>query len=319
MKLHEKNMRQEIAMTEKRKPILIFDVDETLIDKNDEIYPMVYELLRELFNLNYRLWIVSFKQKIHTVKSLRESRILELFETISYGYHNGGKSLMIKNLCEQYNVNMADCILFDDNMSNILNLEGTLIRWQLVNKTTGVTKNDIDEAIFKYESCDRKREKRGKVYVGTKNEVKISAVQAVFFDYDIIGVNVDSLVSSQPIGFKETSLGAYNRMNQIINKYPDGDFWIGIENGLVLFDENENQWFDVPIVSLCSKQNLNKTIKITGASIPVSFKGYNDISRYQQEISSVNNRACEYFTSGAVTRNEIIQQAIKIARYSTNN
>ena len=78
-----------------------------------------------------------------------------------------------------------------------------------------------------------------KVYIGSKNPVKIECTkkgfQQVFGEnggIDFIGVSVDSGVSDQPMSNEETMKGAYNRSKGLEEKYPDGEFFVGIEGGI---------------------------------------------------------------------------------------
>jgi len=86
-----------------------------------------------------------------------------------------------------------------------------------------------------------------KILVGSQNRVKLKAAEEVFSQYfgavEVIGVKVDSRVSSQPIA-KETFEGAKNRALQLrkINdeRSLDAKFFVGIEGGILkLF----SRWF----------------------------------------------------------------------------
>jgi len=75
-----------------------------------------------------------------------------------------------------------------------------------------------------------------KVYVGSKNRVKIEAVKSAFSkffekDVEVIGVSVDNGVGKQPYD-EQTWKGAINRAKNAMKEYRDGDFWVGIESGI---------------------------------------------------------------------------------------
>lgn len=74
-----------------------------------------------------------------------------------------------------------------------------------------------------------------KIIVASKNPVKIKCVENVFFKYfeniEVIGKDINSLVSDQPKSEEETIRGAKNRTEQIFKKY-NPDFGVGIEGGL---------------------------------------------------------------------------------------
>lgn len=74
------------------------------------------------------------------------------------------------------------------------------------------------------------------VSIGSKNPVKIKAVEEAMLktigNVLVVGVDVESGVSEQPIGFKETCRGAINRAKNAMEKNP-ALYSIGIEAGLV--------------------------------------------------------------------------------------
>lgn len=76
-----------------------------------------------------------------------------------------------------------------------------------------------------------------KVAVGSKNPVKIEAVRLAFSDvwpdtnWEVIGTDVASGVSEQPMSDKESIRGATNRAKRS-QKLLDADFGVGLEGGL---------------------------------------------------------------------------------------
>ena len=78
-----------------------------------------------------------------------------------------------------------------------------------------------------------------KILVGSKNPVKLKAVEETFGLYydsiEVIGLNVESNVSDQPIN-DETYKGAENRARSLsilnIEKNLCADFFVGIEGGI---------------------------------------------------------------------------------------
>ncbi len=75
-----------------------------------------------------------------------------------------------------------------------------------------------------------------RVAVGTRNPVKVVAVERVLARYvDLEGVEpvrVDPGVPSQPVGFKQVLLGAFNRATSSRN-IVDADYGVGVEAGPV--------------------------------------------------------------------------------------
>lgn len=104
-----------------------------------------------------------------------------------------------------------------------------------------------------------------KVAIGTKNPVKIAAVEEAFHkvwpekEFGFIGVEVASGVSDQPMSDEESITGATNRAKMALEKEGAG-FGVGLEGGLQKIGD---RWFDCGwIVVLDNKDN-----KGVGASI----------------------------------------------------
>jgi inosine/xanthosine triphosphatase len=75
-----------------------------------------------------------------------------------------------------------------------------------------------------------------KVAVGSKNPVKVKAtkniLKKIYEDLEVVSVDADSQVPSQPFGLDQTIAGAINRAK---NAYSAGEFdlAVGIESGLM--------------------------------------------------------------------------------------
>ena len=82
-----------------------------------------------------------------------------------------------------------------------------------------------------------------KVVVASKNPVKVEAARAAFTklvshtDLQMLPVSVDSGVDDQPMSDEETRRGARNRAINARQGNPDADFWVGLEGGIEVFDE----------------------------------------------------------------------------------
>lgn len=81
-----------------------------------------------------------------------------------------------------------------------------------------------------------------KVIVTSHNPVKIGAVKEAFLsrfpldEIQLIPVDVKSGVPVQPMSDQVTRQGARNRVNNAKTKYPDAEYWVGLEGGLDFFD-----------------------------------------------------------------------------------
>lgn len=77
-----------------------------------------------------------------------------------------------------------------------------------------------------------------KIIVASRNPVKIKAVglgfQKMFpeIEWQVEGLTVPSGVRDQPMSNAETLQGAQQRSSNAQARYPDADFWAGIEGGI---------------------------------------------------------------------------------------
>lgn len=80
--------------------------------------------------------------------------------------------------------------------------------------------------------------------VASRNPVKIQAAEQGFAEmfpnraFTSEGVSVPSGVRDQPLGDEETYLGAWNRVQAAKAKYPEADYWIGIEGGNIIQEQD---------------------------------------------------------------------------------
>jgi len=103
-----------------------------------------------------------------------------------------------------------------------------------------------------------------KVAVGSTNPVKINATKQAFEKvwpnkkWEVIGLEISSGVSNQPMSDEEAIKGAKNRAKTAIKKL-NADFGVGLEGGLQQFQGN---WFDTGWIVILDK-NGNKGIGST--------------------------------------------------------
>lgn len=94
-----------------------------------------------------------------------------------------------------------------------------------------------------------------RIIVASKNPVKIEAARLGFTkmfkeDFEIIGKDAKSDVSSQPRSDEETLRGARNRAQNAKLINPDADFWIGLEGGVQKIDD---EYHSFAWIYICSK------------------------------------------------------------------
>ena len=79
------------------------------------------------------------------------------------------------------------------------------------------------------------------ILVGSSNPTKINAVKQAFhlvypkIKFKVIGKSVSSNVSDQPMGEKETFLGANNRVLGLLKD--EANYYVGIEGGCCFIDK----------------------------------------------------------------------------------
>jgi inosine/xanthosine triphosphatase len=85
-----------------------------------------------------------------------------------------------------------------------------------------------------------------KVVVGSKNPVKISAVEEGFRRYFpsalVVGVDVASGVGAQPMSEKETMNGARQRAYAALESDPTAEYGVGLEGGVTELDPTSPNW-----------------------------------------------------------------------------
>lgn len=87
-----------------------------------------------------------------------------------------------------------------------------------------------------------------KIIVASKNPVKMAATLRGFTlmfpeeSFQMEGVSVASDVGEQPMSQRETLDGAFNRAHNAAQEMPEADYWVGIEGGIEV-QENEMHCF----------------------------------------------------------------------------
>lgn len=102
------------------------------------------------------------------------------------------------------------------------------------------------------------------IYVASLSEIKLEAVHLAFsrkYNCKIIGVNVPSDVSEQPIG-NETVTGALNRIGHLKNTVENYDYLISMENGIELVNEKSFDFCQIAIKKFGEEDSLFRCQKI---------------------------------------------------------
>ena len=157
-------------------------------------------------------------------------------------------------------------------------------------------------------------ENKNKLYVGTKNKAKISAVIEVFKDFEVVAMEGESGVKSQPLSEEETITGAKNRALSL----PLG-YRLGLEAGVtkingicflinfgVLIDPDNNEYYAggtyLPLPEFVSDRLYKKGIELK------------DVMEEYTKIANLNQQggAISIFTNNLVQRKDIFTHICKL-------
>lgn len=157
-----------------------------------------------------------------------------------------------------------------------------------------------------------------KILVGSLNPVKLKAVEEAFQKYNnnitVIGINVPSGVSDQPIG-DETYTGAENRAIALSEKNNKenhkAEFFVGIEGGIA---KVYNRWFAFGGVCIIDKQfnkgfgtsaHFELPLEITNRLLKGEELGYVMDEIMRTENTKQKGGAISFFTNGIMDRKEL--------------
>ena len=104
------------------------------------------------------------------------------------------------------------------------------------------------------------------VIIASKNPVKIEAVKIAFEKmflqekFEFIGESIPSDVNAQPMSNEETLQGAMNRAINAQSKFPEANFWVGLEGGL---EKTDNDLGSVAWVVIKTKDKTGKARALT--------------------------------------------------------
>ncbi|MEH6938022.1 DUF84 family protein [Bacillus sp. JJ664] len=155
-----------------------------------------------------------------------------------------------------------------------------------------------------------------KITIGSLNPTKVEAVKSVFRHFEVIGKNVPSNVSNQPMTDQETMEGAINRAKNA-KREGNSEIGIGLEGGVII--ENDRLF-------LCNWGALvyeNETILASGAKILLPREFIKELQsgiELSEIMESYTNEkdirskegAVGIFTNGQITRTQIFEHISKL-------
>jgi inosine/xanthosine triphosphatase len=178
-----------------------------------------------------------------------------------------------------------------------------------------------------------------RIYIGSANPVKVECTrkgfEEVFQDisaFEFIGKSVPSGVGDQPMTNGETLLGAKTRAENLKEKFPDGNFFVGIEGGIqVVGNEMEAfAWIVILGDNIVGKaqtstfQLPDKIVELIHQGVEL---GHADDMVFRRNNSKQGNGAVGILTKNVIDRAEYYRHAVILAlipfinkeMYKTNN
>jgi inosine/xanthosine triphosphatase len=162
------------------------------------------------------------------------------------------------------------------------------------------------------------------VGIGTKNDVKVRAVENIFNKvYDKIKIEkvaVSSGVPEQPWG-DDTITGAKNRAAAAFEQVPEAHFGIGIEAGL-FHDQITDEYYDVQYCVIVDRGGRFSYGHGPGfyypAAIVDGLKLGKTVGDLMSEVTGINDighkqGAIGYLSKGILTREGLTEQAVVMA------
>ena len=163
------------------------------------------------------------------------------------------------------------------------------------------------------------------VVVASRNPVKVGAAREAFeslfpgAEIEIASVDIDSGVSDQPESDDETRQGARNRARRASDAAPGADFWVGLEGGVEVVDDQL-----LAFAWMAIKGRDGNISEARSATLPLP-PAVRDFMDQGMELGEANDRvfatvnskqgggAYGLLTEGRYTRESIYAQTLIIA------
>lgn len=165
-----------------------------------------------------------------------------------------------------------------------------------------------------------------KILVGSQNPVKVNSVKQAFskafsdVTFNVEGIASESGVPEQPLGNSETFRGALNRVEFIYKKYPNADYWVGIEGGIEMNEEDDMEAFAwVFIKSLSLDHGKAKTANFyIPKEVSKLVRGGMELGHADDEVFGKSNSkqssgSVGILTKGLLNRTDYYEQAVLLA------
>lgn len=164
-----------------------------------------------------------------------------------------------------------------------------------------------------------------KIVVASHNPVKRCAVEAAFQQLfvdeplEFASARVSSDVGDQPMSDDETRRGAKNRARNAREVEPDATFWVGLEGGIELIDDQLMAFAWMAIMGIDGSFGESRTVTLP---LPPAVKNLVDAGLELGEandrvFSTVNSKqkggAFGLLTNGLYTRESVYTEALIVA------
>ena len=164
-----------------------------------------------------------------------------------------------------------------------------------------------------------------RIVVASRNPVKLNATRAAFTaqfpgkDLELQAVDVDSGAGDQPDSDAATRAGARTRAIRASDAMPDADYWVGLEGGIEVLDEQlmAFAWMAIKGTSGTIGEARSPTLPLPPAVKELIDQGMELGEANDRVFATVNSKqgggAYGLLTDGKYTRESIYTQTLIIA------
>lgn len=164
-----------------------------------------------------------------------------------------------------------------------------------------------------------------KVIVGSKNPVKFNVTKDVFEsvfsseEIEFLPCSAASGVPDQPYGIEETKTGALNRALDCQKQFPDADYFVGLEGGIEIIDDEYWVTAWMCVLDKNGKQGFGRTSsfmlpeKITQLLKDGMELGHATDVVFDDDNSKHKGGVIAFLTDEGVTRTDFYMDALRFA------
>ena len=164
-----------------------------------------------------------------------------------------------------------------------------------------------------------------KIIVASRNPAKLRAAEEAFSHHFepatllFVPVSVESGVRDQPVGDEETRQGARNRANNAALGEPDADYWVGLEGGIEVIDDQLMAFAWMAVRD--SNSNISEARSVTlplPPAVKVLIDNGLELGEANDKVFATTNSkhkggAFGLLTEGRYTREGVYAQTLSLA------